>query len=163
MAVPPALDQPTTLTERHEDAPAPAATFRLGLAGVLAALLVASLGVSVWLSATRGFEAVGVVRAGVGGDEGVVTIAAVDHVAALPFDLVAGDQVIPYNRESLMVALIAGGAEEREFRGRAGVIGIGVIFVNPDAFVGVIHEAAVIVGDDGFDFLLAAVPAELAN
>jgi Mce-associated membrane protein len=60
MAVPPAPDQPTTLTERPDDAPAPAATFRLVLAGALAALLVASLGVSVWLSATRGFEAVGV-------------------------------------------------------------------------------------------------------
>jgi hypothetical protein len=60
MAVPPAPDQSTTLTERRDDAPAPAATFRLGLAGVLAALLVASLGVSVWLSATRGFEAIGV-------------------------------------------------------------------------------------------------------
>jgi hypothetical protein len=60
MAVPPAPDQSTTLTERRDDAPATAAAFRLGLAGVLAALLVASLGVSVWLSATRGFEAVGV-------------------------------------------------------------------------------------------------------
>jgi Mce-associated membrane protein len=59
MAVPPAPDQRTTLTERPEDAPAPAATFRLVLAGALAAVLVASLGVSVWLSATRGFEAVG--------------------------------------------------------------------------------------------------------
>ncbi len=60
MAVPPAPDQSTTLTERPDDTPAPAATFRLVLAGVLAAVLVASLGVSVWLSASRGFEAVGV-------------------------------------------------------------------------------------------------------
>ncbi len=57
MAVPPAPDQSTTVTERPGD---PAATFRLALAGVLAALLVASIGVSVWLSASRGFEAVGV-------------------------------------------------------------------------------------------------------
>ncbi len=60
MAVPPAPDQPGGLTDSTHDDPTRAATFRLALTGALALLLVLSLGVSVWLSATRGFEAIGI-------------------------------------------------------------------------------------------------------
>lgn len=62
MAVPPAHDQPAGLTESTHDDPTRSTTFRLALTGVLALLLVLSLGVTVWLTATRGFEAIGVDR-----------------------------------------------------------------------------------------------------
>ena len=39
-----------------------ASTFRLVLAGLLVVVLLASLGTSIWLAATRGFEAVGIER-----------------------------------------------------------------------------------------------------
>lgn len=49
----------------HDD-PGPATesaqTFRTVLAGLLVVLLLASLGTSIWLAATRGFEAVGLER-----------------------------------------------------------------------------------------------------
>ena len=66
MAVPPAPDlipgegatsDSTDSTPQH---PGRAATFRLALVGVLTLVLLASLGVSIWLAATRGFEAVGI-------------------------------------------------------------------------------------------------------
>jgi Mce-associated membrane protein len=62
VAVPPAHDQPAGLTEGPHDDPTRSTTFRLALAGVLALILVLSLGASVWLAATRGFEAVGIDR-----------------------------------------------------------------------------------------------------
>ena len=62
MAVPPAHDQPAGLTESPHDDPARSTTFRLALAGVLALILLLSLGASVWLAASRGFEAVGIDR-----------------------------------------------------------------------------------------------------
>lgn len=62
MAVPPAHDQPAGLTETTHDDPTRSATFRLALAGVLVLVLLASLGATVWLTATRGFEAIGVDR-----------------------------------------------------------------------------------------------------
>jgi Mce-associated membrane protein len=62
VAVPPAHDQPARLTESTHDDPTRSTTFRLALAGVLAVVLLLSLGTSVWLAATRGFEAVGLDR-----------------------------------------------------------------------------------------------------
>jgi Mce-associated membrane protein len=62
VAVPPAHDQPAGLTESTHDDPTRLTTFRLALAGVLAVVLLLSLGTSVWLAATRGFEAVGLDR-----------------------------------------------------------------------------------------------------
>jgi Mce-associated membrane protein len=62
VAVPPAHDQPAGLTESPHDDPTRSTTFRLALAGVLALILLLSLGASVWLAATRGFEAVGIDR-----------------------------------------------------------------------------------------------------
>jgi Mce-associated membrane protein len=62
VAVPPAHDQPAGLTEGPHDDPTRSTTFRLALAGVLALILVLSLGASVWLAASRGFEAVGIDR-----------------------------------------------------------------------------------------------------
>jgi Mce-associated membrane protein len=62
MVVPPAHDQPAELTEGAYGDPRRSTTFRLALAGVLAVALLLSLGTSVWLAATRGFEAVGLDR-----------------------------------------------------------------------------------------------------
>jgi Mce-associated membrane protein len=62
VAVPPAHDQPAGLTEGPHDDPTRSTTFRLALAGVLALILLLSLGASVWLAASRGFEAVGIDR-----------------------------------------------------------------------------------------------------
>ena len=62
MVVPPAHDQPAGLTESTHDDPTRSTTFRLALAGVLALILLLSLGTSVWLAASRGFEAVGIDR-----------------------------------------------------------------------------------------------------
>jgi len=62
VAVPPAHDQPAGLTESTHDDPPRSTTFRLALTGVLALLLVASLGVTVSLTATRGFETIAVDR-----------------------------------------------------------------------------------------------------
>jgi Mce-associated membrane protein len=62
VAVPPAHDQPAGLTESPHDVPTRSTTFRLALAGVLAVILLLSLGASVWLAASRGFEAVGIDR-----------------------------------------------------------------------------------------------------
>jgi Mce-associated membrane protein len=62
MVVPPAHDQPAELTEGAHGDPTRSTTFRLALAGVLAVALLLSLGTSVWLAATRGFEAVGLDR-----------------------------------------------------------------------------------------------------
>jgi Mce-associated membrane protein len=53
-------DEPPTLTESTQEDAQRSTTFRLALAGALALLLVLSLGVTVWLTATRGFEAIGV-------------------------------------------------------------------------------------------------------
>ena len=64
MAVPPAPDERAGLTDDSthdpEDSSGRATTFRLALAGVLVVVLLASLGASIWLAATRGFEAVGI-------------------------------------------------------------------------------------------------------
>jgi len=46
----------------HDDTDSRATTFRLALAGLLVVVLLASLGASIWLAATRGFEAVGLER-----------------------------------------------------------------------------------------------------
>ena len=62
MAVPPAHDQPAGLTESTHDDPTRSTTFRLALTGVLVLVLLLSLGTSVWLAASRGFEAVGIDR-----------------------------------------------------------------------------------------------------
>jgi hypothetical protein len=62
VAVPPAHDRPAGLTQSTHDDPTRSTTFRLALAGVLAVVLLLSLGTSVWLAATRGFEAVGLDR-----------------------------------------------------------------------------------------------------
>ncbi len=62
MAVPPAHDQPAGLTDSIHDDPPRSTTFRLALMGVLVVVLLLSLGTSVWLAASRGFEAVGIDR-----------------------------------------------------------------------------------------------------
>lgn len=64
MAVPPAPDLAAGVTDdstTHEDTRR-IATPRLALLGLLTVLLLASLGTSVWLVTTRGFEAVGIDR-----------------------------------------------------------------------------------------------------
>jgi len=64
VAVPPAPGELAGLTDDSthdaEDNPGRATTFRLALAGVLVVVLLASLGASIWLAATRGVEAVGI-------------------------------------------------------------------------------------------------------
>ena len=67
VAVPPAPDSLAGVTDdsTHDystDTPGRATTFRLALAGLLVVVLLASLGTSIWLAATRGFEAVGIER-----------------------------------------------------------------------------------------------------
>lgn len=63
MAVPPAPDDLAGVTDHstHDtaDDQTRASAFRLVLAGLLVLVLLASLGTSIWLAATRGFEAVG--------------------------------------------------------------------------------------------------------
>lgn len=67
MAVPPAPDGLAGVTDDNthdtpHDSTGRATTFRLALAGLLVVVLLASLGTSIWLVATRGFEAVGIER-----------------------------------------------------------------------------------------------------
>ena len=64
MAVSPAPDDHAGVTDdsTHDDTDSRATTFRLALAGLLVVVLLASLGASIWLVATRGFEAVGIER-----------------------------------------------------------------------------------------------------
>lgn len=67
MAVPPAPDDHAGVTDDSshddsQDSSGRATTFRLALAGLLVVVLLVSLGTSIWLAATRGFEAVGIER-----------------------------------------------------------------------------------------------------
>ncbi len=67
MAVPPAPDDRAGVTDDNthgttHDGPGRAHAYRLALAGLLVVVLLASLGTSIWLAATRGFEAVGIER-----------------------------------------------------------------------------------------------------
>lgn len=67
MAVPPAPDGLAGVTDdsTHDtaaDSHGRATTLRLVLAGLLVLVLLASLGTSIWLAATRGFEAIGIER-----------------------------------------------------------------------------------------------------
>ena len=61
MAVPPAPDDRAGVTDEttHDDHRS-AAPWRLVLAGALVVVLLAALGTAVWLTATRGFEAIGI-------------------------------------------------------------------------------------------------------
>lgn len=64
MAVPPAPGDLAGVTDDSThgtlDRQGRAATFRLALAGVLAVVLLASIGTSIWLAASRGFETIGI-------------------------------------------------------------------------------------------------------
>lgn len=64
MAVPPAPGDLAGVTDdsTHDslDRQGRASSFRLALAGVLAVVLLASVGTSIWLAASRGFEAIGI-------------------------------------------------------------------------------------------------------
>ena len=60
MAVPPAPGSDAGVTSSDPHDPSQATTFRLVLLGVLVVVLLASLGTSTWLLATRGAAAVGV-------------------------------------------------------------------------------------------------------
>ena len=67
MAVPSAPDDRAGVTDddtrdTSHDGTGRAHAYRLALAGLLVVVLLASLGTSIWLAATRGFEAVGIER-----------------------------------------------------------------------------------------------------
>jgi len=64
VVVPPALGDLAGVTDDSTrdtlDRQGRASTFRLALAGVLAVVLLASVGTSIWLAASRGFETIGI-------------------------------------------------------------------------------------------------------